>query len=282
MKVDFIILGAMKCGTSSLATILSLHPDISFSKPKEPHFFSRTNNWKQNLNEYHSYFPKKGIIYGEGSTSYTKYPSGNLNIWDDIFEYNHDMKFLYVIRNPIARTISHYAHIYQLGQINISLEDAVLKNPDLINFSRYYTQIIPYIRRFGRENVLILSFEEFIKNQERIVSDVVSFLGIDNNMPDNIEPVHTNKTYAGRIERPQSKYKGKLFPKLVKKISPAMWRKMYVPTRRHFSEKPVLSEKLQRVIVNMLELEILEMQNLTGMDLSAWLELKPLTNAIEK
>ena len=222
------------------------------------------------------------MIYGEGSTSYTKYPSYNLNIWDDIYEYNQDMKFIYVIRNPIARTISQYVHLYQLGQINTSLEDAIINNPDIINYSRYYTQIIPYIRKFGRENVLILSFEDFIQNQDAVTKEALSFLGIDHNSMPDIDSVHTNKTYEGRMERPHSKYKGKLFPKVVKKISPALWRKMYVPTNRYFSEKPVLSEKMQSVIVNMLELDIIEMQNLIGKDLSNWFSIKPLKNAVEE
>src|SRR5690349_21805688 len=113
MKVNFIILGAMKCGTSSLSKILSLHPDISFSQPKEPDFFSKNNDWKNKLHEYHSLFPKKAMLYGDGSTSYTKYPAYNLSIWDDIYEYNNNMKFIYLIRNPIERTISHYVHLYQ-------------------------------------------------------------------------------------------------------------------------------------------------------------------------
>ncbi|TKK67985.1 sulfotransferase domain-containing protein [Ilyomonas limi] len=282
MKVDFIILGAMKCGTSSLATILSLHPDISFSKPKEPHFFSRNINWRHGLEEYHSHFPKNGILYGEGSTSYTKYPAYNLHIWDDIYEYNNNMKFVYVIRNPIARTVSQYVHLYQLGHIDTSLEETVLRNPDIINFSRYYTQVIPYIRKFGRENVMILLFEDFIKNQEAVTKNILSFLGADvSAMPEITDSIHSNKTYEGRMERPHSKYKGKLFPKLIQRISPAVWRKMYVPTNRYFTEKPVLSEDLKRVIINMLELDILAMQDLIGRDLSDWLVLNTYETAVE-
>lgn len=282
MKVNFIILGAMKCGTSSLAKTLSLHPDISFSNPKEPHFFSNSK-WRQKLEEYHSHFTKEGLLYGEGSTSYTKYPAYNLHIWDDIFEYNNNMKFIYLIRNPIARTISHYVHIYQLGQTDMPIEDAIIKNPDIINFSRYYTQIIPYIKRFGRKNVLILFFEDFIYNQQAVTTEALSFLDADiHALPNDISLIHANKTYTGRMERPHVKYKGKLLPKIIKKVSPAIWKKLYVPTNRYLAEKPVLSDELKSVIINMLKLEILAMQNLTGKDVSGWLELNAVESVTEE
>ena len=64
MKVDFIIIGAMKCGTTSLAEILKCHPDISFSKIKEPHFFHRAKDWRKELDQYHKLFNKS-----EGKTN---------------------------------------------------------------------------------------------------------------------------------------------------------------------------------------------------------------------
>ena len=45
-KVNFMLIGAMKCGTSTLAQILKNHPEIGFCREKEPQFFSKTNNWK--------------------------------------------------------------------------------------------------------------------------------------------------------------------------------------------------------------------------------------------
>ena len=269
MKVDFIIAGAMKCGTSSLSEILSLHPDISFSNPKEPQFFSGTKDWEKNLNEYHSHFSKEGLIYGEGSTNYTKYPCFNLNIWDDIFEYNSKMKFIYLIRNPIDRIISHYTHIFESGLTNKPLEEAIITNPQLLNISKYYTQIIPYIRKFGKENVLIILFEDFVKNQLSITKEVLSFLNANpNKMPEIVKPVHANN--SSEKKRPYRKYDQNLFPNLTKKISYRLWEKIYVPNNRFLLEKPKLSEKYKSIISNMLELEILAIQKLINKDLSHW------------
>ena len=93
-KVNFMLIGAMKCGTSTLAQILKNHPDIGFCKKKEPQFFSKTKSWKANIDEYHSLFNfKEDKIFGEASTTYTRYPFLNLALWNNIYEYNSKMKF---------------------------------------------------------------------------------------------------------------------------------------------------------------------------------------------
>jgi hypothetical protein len=269
VQVDFMIVGAMKCGTSSLSEILALHPGISFSEPKEPQFFSKSGDWKKKINEYHSCFSKKGILYGEGSTNYTKYPAFNLNIYKNIFEYNNKMKFIYLIRNPIDRIISHYIHIFESGLINISIEDALIHNPELLNVSRYYTQIIPYIRKFGEENVFIILFEEFVKNQFAIAKDTLCFLGMNQDqMPKITDQIHANNSVEKK--RPYRKHDQKLIPTLVKKTSYRLWEKMYVPRDRFLITRPTLSEECKSVVINMLELEILAMQDLIKRDLSSW------------
>ncbi|MDZ7821446.1 MAG: sulfotransferase [Candidatus Marinimicrobia bacterium] len=116
MKVDFIILGAAKCGTTTLYRILKDHPDINFCREKEPDFFSKTEDWKTHLADYHKLFrEEEGKIYGEASHSYTAYPRFNLNIWEDIHAYNPGMKFIYIVRDPVDRFISSYMQDYQRG-----------------------------------------------------------------------------------------------------------------------------------------------------------------------
>ena len=75
MLVDFMLIGAAKCGTTSLAYEISQHPQINFSKIKEPHFFSQVIDWKSKIHEYHSLFhEEEGKIYGEASPYYTLHP----------------------------------------------------------------------------------------------------------------------------------------------------------------------------------------------------------------
>ena len=180
-----MIVGAMKSGTSTLYKILDAHPKISFSKEKEPHFFSKSENWKANLESYHKLFQgNDNQLFGEGSTTYTFSPHMNQTIYDDIYEYNPNMKFIYIIREPISRSVSHYVHIYERSYINIPFKEALKRVPLLTDINNYYQQIEPYIKRFGRKNVLILEFSEFMSNQALKMKEVADFLAIDYNQFD--------------------------------------------------------------------------------------------------
>ena len=76
MRVDFLIVGAQKCGTTALADQLARHDGVCFASRKEPHFFSRAGDaWRERLPEYHALFdPRPGQICGEASTTYTFLP----------------------------------------------------------------------------------------------------------------------------------------------------------------------------------------------------------------
>ncbi len=135
MKTNFLIIGAAKSATTSLCSGLSLHPDICFSDPKEPQFFSDPN-WRQNLEGYHSLFKDDAKLYGEGSTNYTKQPLFNKNIHSDIYEYNPEMKLIYIMRHPIDRIISHYIHAYNRGYETTDLNSTLNTNKHFLNLSK--------------------------------------------------------------------------------------------------------------------------------------------------
>jgi hypothetical protein len=120
MKVTFIIIGAQKCGTTTLFNLLNKHSSLIGSSDKEPHFFSTSKNWRQQLSDYHSLFEEQNnALYFEDSTTYTFYPLRNLRIWDDIYDNNPAMKFIYLVRKPTSRIISSYMHTYERGYTDL-------------------------------------------------------------------------------------------------------------------------------------------------------------------
>jgi hypothetical protein len=274
MKVGFMIIGAMKCGTSSLAHMLALHPDICFSKPKEPQFFSDHHDWRYRLDQYHSHFTKSAKLYGEGSTNYTKYPSFRWNIWDDIYEYNRNMKFIYVVRDPVERIISHYSHLYEMGLTDDPIDLAIQRVPELINTSRYYTQISPYIRKFGREQVHIVIFEQMIKQPASILNEIFQFLELDTPDLSNIDlsQFHHNKSYQGtRRHYKYKKYKNRLSYKVLARVFPGLAARLLDNSKRHLKQKPKLSAQSAELALNLVEADILMLQSLLDVDLSSWL-----------
>ncbi len=289
MKVNFMIIGAQKCATSTLFNILKTHPSMVGSSQKEPNFFSLSKNWKRELPDYEKLFDQKdGVLYFEASVSYSAYHLRNLEIWNDIFEYNPDMKFIYMVRNPIDRIVSNYMHSYEMGYINYSIEDILRKGRLLIDATRYYTQVNPYIQKFGRDNVLIIEFDDLNKKRTSTLQTISEFLGVEFDKFQNYENVCSNVSIGTHNYKIHYKY--------YKLLSPLRKLREFMPTgcseflmgvlkvitgnsKRSFRERPQLTTECKQIIVNKLDLEINELQKLMNKDLSHWKSIKQGSNS---
>lgn len=217
-KVNFLILGAMKCGTSTMVKILKKHRDVCFSKPKETNFFSEVSDWKEHLSEYHKCFSQSGKLWGEASTSYTKPIGYNQSIWERIYEYNPSMKLIYIVRNPLDRIVSQYCHNYVRDRTSGRIDDGVLET-SLLEVSMYHKQILPYINRFGIDQILILDFDDLLASKKQTTTKVLDFLKLESNdFPyKQIETIHANKSIRTDYASPLDK-KPTLLPSTRKKI----------------------------------------------------------------
>lgn len=276
MKVDFMIIGAQKCGTTTLFNTLVRHPSIAGCSNKEPHFFSTAEDWRRELPAYERLFPEpetEDTLYAEASTSYTFYPVRSKHIWDDLYEYNPQMKFIYIVRRPIDRVVSGYMHAYERGYTDRSIEEAIVAERSYIDFTRYYTQIAPYIRRFGRSQVHIIDFDDLVRDREQVLEELAGFLGLDPAGFDLANEVHANVS-VGSDKRHHKYDEPSLYPRLLRRFAPALWRKKVDNADRRFDAKPLLSKDDQEMIVNMLELEVTAMEQLLDRDLSHWREVR--------
>jgi hypothetical protein len=274
VKVDFMIIGAQKCGTSTLFEILADHPSVVRCRKKEPHFFSSSKDWKKDLPEYEKLFDQRqGALYFEASTSYTFYPLRNLRIWDDIFDYNPNMKFIYLVRDPVDRIISAYMHLYERGSTDLSIEKALIQERMLIDVTRYYTQIYPYVKRFGTSNVLVIDFDDLNRHRKMVLQTISTFLGIGFETFHNYENRHSNASIGGhkrhiRFDNPS------LALRALRKFWPSVWNRITDNSRRSFKERPKLTIEYREMIINVLELEINELQKLMNKDLGHWKSLQ--------
>lgn len=201
-QVDFIIIGAQKSGTTSLSYHLMQHPMVCFCSNKEPDFFDKLD-WDKNVSSYHAlYRPDNNEQkWGEGSTRYTMMPEV-LGTEDRIYAYNPKMKLIYLMRDPVERAISQYAHRLVRKRVLSSLEEELEVHPSYLNRSKYHLQIMPYINRFGRDLVYINTFEQFIMNPQLVMTEVAQFIGIDASF--------YNSNYA--FERKNQSAKRKILP----------------------------------------------------------------------
>ncbi len=148
-KPNLFIIGAQKCGTTSLHHYLAAHPEIFLSEPKEPGYFvpeidyyPRDREWYLGLFEGAS-----GHRYvGESSTHYTKLP-----VYPGVVERIADFvdeapRFIYLMRDPIDRAVSHYWHDIRKFHEHRPIEEAFRERVDYRAFSNYPMQLEPVFR----------------------------------------------------------------------------------------------------------------------------------------
>lgn len=199
---NLVMVGAQKSGTSSLAHYLSLHPDIHLSTPvKEPLFYIFDEWGKQ-------YFEDKGVplknrvellkkkmLSGYSGQRYfldasTRYTLSNVTRQFGLPERlaKANAKVIYLVRNPFSRMVSSFKHFYSDGAYS-NLSDCVLSDQSLLATSLYGYQIAPYLERLGNENVLVLVFEDFVKDVDQSLDQICDFLSIDRFRPYENYPV---------------------------------------------------------------------------------------------
>ncbi|NEQ97188.1 MAG: sulfotransferase [Cyanothece sp. SIO2G6] len=175
---DFIIIGAMKCATSSLHEQLALQPNVFMSELKEPNFFSNDEEYNKGLDAYWCHFElaTPADLCGESSTHYTKLPTYPQTI-ERLQKTLPDAKFIYVMRHPIDRLISQYVHEWSQRVIDIEINQAVDQFSELIDYSRYTMQLQPYFDTFGSDRVLPVFFERLFTHSQPELERICQFLG---------------------------------------------------------------------------------------------------------
>ncbi len=172
---DFIIIGAMKCGTTSIFKNLAQHAQIYGHPAKEINFFSE----KYHLGmEWYSAKFKQGFINGESSPNYTKRDE-HIDTAKLIYDCNPNMKLIYVVRDPIKRVVSHLHHDLYRDRLRSSQVSSVLQADNkYMSTSKYAYQIEPYLQYFNLENILFVQFEDYLDNPQGVMNNICSFLGV--------------------------------------------------------------------------------------------------------
>jgi hypothetical protein len=176
---DFIIIGAMKCATSTLHAQLARQPGVFMTTPKEPSFFSDDDVHARGADWYRSLFAgaPPGAMRGESSTHYTKLPAHPRTI-ERLRAYGAEPRLIYIMRDPIDRLVSQYIHEWTESRIRGSIDHAVETFPPLVDYGRYAMQLAPWIEAFGRERILLVFFERLRDQPEAQLQRVCRFLGL--------------------------------------------------------------------------------------------------------
>jgi len=268
MLPNLIIIGAMKCGTTSLHEYLSYHPDVFMSKRKELNFFVSHQNWSKGLAWYESHFTEVRKVVGESSPNYTRHP-----LFPGVPERMHallpDAKLIYCVRDPVQRFISHYLHTYSLGRENRTLDRvlATLHATPYLLCSQYHYQLAQYLKYYPASQIKVVVLEELQHQPQETMQDVYTFLGVNPTYQDPRvrEPSATMPSVAQRRRSPLKNLMVK------RKIPGVYWTERHLPWI--FGpplQVPELCEEQREVLVDALAEDTAHLERFIGRQLPFW------------
>jgi hypothetical protein len=198
---NLIIIGGLKCGTTSIHHYLGLHPDVQMSKPKELNFFVEEQTWDLGLEWYEARFDDRFPVRGESSPHYTNLPRFQ-GVAERISRHAPDARLIYMVRDPIKRILSHWVHATGAGYETRELEPT-LSQPDsaYIHRSMYWMQLQPFLECFPAERIAIFTQEELQGDRERTMRDAFRFVGVDETF--------TSEQFDREWEKSSAKQSGK-------------------------------------------------------------------------
>ena len=185
----FFVIGAAKAGTSSLHLYLDQHPQIQMSSVKEPRFFAGPENGLpyppdriSGLEEYEALFDGSIEVRGEASTDYAAHPRRQ-GAPERIKEFVPNARFIYLVRDPIERTLSHYrmgvALMGERRPLAEALGEPINIASQYVASSLYASQLELYLRHFPQERMLIVDQAELLANRRSTLGQIFAFLEVD-------------------------------------------------------------------------------------------------------
>jgi hypothetical protein len=225
-KPNLFIIGAMKSGTSSLHVYLAEHPEIFMCEPKEPSYFvgrEDLTRWYPSMEEqgfwkgeerYLALFAQAGNrkVIGESSTSYTKLPQIT-GVTERLAQFTARARFIYIMRDPVERTISHYWHMVRNRDERRDMLSAIREEPHFRDVSHYAMQLAPYFKTWGRQSVFTMTTEELSGDPEGAVGRIFAWLDVDSGFvprslgtPEHVTPEELRQAtgWAGLFQIRQS------------------------------------------------------------------------------
>ena len=210
-----LIVGAMKCGTTSLFEHLARHPEICASARKEPMFFAR-DDWTGDMADYRQLWPDfdpaRHLYALEASTGYSKWPDlpdVPPRIRDFAAEHGTSFKFIYILRDPLKMIASAIGH-GQDQDWTKNDRDRLLRH--LQRVADFEAQLGRYRACFPASDLHVLQLEKLVAEPERELAAIATFLGLSAPFPPAGAPVWSNSAAERREKRAGHAALGRLGP----------------------------------------------------------------------
>jgi hypothetical protein len=267
---DFLVIGAMRSGTSSLARYLRAHPSICLATQKEVHFFDR--NFDRGIEWYTRHFPcsHAGHLTGEATQTYLF----DQDALDRMASVVPDARIIIILRHPIDRAYSHYWLNRSRGREPLEFAAAIeaeaqrVGNGGLnerfwysyLGRGRYARQLVAVTQRYPRDRLSVHLFEELRDSPAATYRSICRFLGIEPEFrPPNL----------GTVVNPYVTFRSLRVRALSRRL-PAPLSRAVGGLNTRVGAYPPMDVALRRQLIAGFEEEIATLESWLDKDLSSW------------
>jgi hypothetical protein len=292
----FFVIGAAKCGTTSLHYYLDLHPDISMSRVKEPRYFcrqlaDRSEPVVRDRSAYLELFDEGTRHRGESSVRYSD-SGASPGIPEAIAREAGDARFVYLVRDPIERIASsaqqelasrfpsmswRTAGAADSGQLEMTGLVGEIDDPanPMTGPSRYMTQIRAYLDFFPSESILVVDADDLRSDREQTIARIFEFLGLPQFFDRRRMGVELNREQDKAGFRPlrASPATAPAARRILARLPHSTRTRLALWARRLAGTgipKPKIERGLRRELEEHLRPEVEELREFTGQSFSGW------------
>jgi hypothetical protein len=270
---NLIVIGSMKCGTTSLHHYLDLHPEIQMSRPKELKFFVEELNWPRGVDWYTSHFDPDAPVRGESSPQYT-----TLTRWEGVPARMRslvpDAKLIFTVRDPVERMVSHYLHLRASGDERLEISAALREKPAYVDRSRYWMQLQPFLEHYAADSVQVVDADDLARRRRQTMREIFDFLAVD---ADFSSPEFDRRweTSRGKNDKFKLLLRARDWPlvrnshRLPRNVRWALERIKY-STVGGTVEPPVLDPALRRELEDKVRDDAAQLRSFTRNEFSSW------------
>lgn len=300
-RSTFFIVGAPRCGTTSLSKILARHPDICFSKPKETHFFVRplTSLSREYLDrafvqEFFPHLAEHHRALGEGSVSLLYSPDALRRV----LAFDPEAKFIVMVRNPIDQVYSYHARaLYMTDESVTDFAEAWslqgeraqgrrvprrCRDPRLLlygeigSLGKHVEQLFATV---GRARCHVVVFDDFVRDAGAVYRDLCQFIGVADDGRRSFPKKNDNKEFRqgflqSVLMNPPALLVGALamagggYGAAMRRTRPL--RKWIKKRNTYRAHRPPLDERTRAMLSDYFRNDIGKLAGLLGRDLSHW------------
>jgi hypothetical protein len=293
---NFFVVGAGRCGTTSLHQFLGQHPDVFVCGRKSPNHFAThvpqpewetpvaramARQWVADEGAYRMLFEGVTTEHAIGDVSPVYLQA--LDVPRRLHDAHPEAKIIAILRDPVERAHAHFIGRQRDGiETCATFEERVAAElaspmPDdvafghLLGCGRYHHFLAPYVEKFGADRVKVLLYDDLVADPLALMKEIFTFLDVDPGFAPDLG-ARLNRTGVIR-DRPARvvwtrsvRVRTALRPYLPERLRRSVGRRFLSDI-----DKPALDPELRRRLVEVFRDDIGALEGLIDRDLSGWL-----------